>query len=270
MPPKRAAEEVEPIDIDSGSKNEPSVESEDQKKQKTSWIWQYFKPTTFKGAAFNVCQVNKTPGSKDLCLTKLAADRKQSTKSMINHLDRRHRIYKDKCDTGAITKFLEKGKMQKKLNRDSLTAAIARFFIKSNIAFNTGQLVLRDQFRGLKSKISLTCDTWTSPGNNSILGVTAHWIDKDFLLRSIILAARIVEGNHSGVSLANHLLEVLRSFDISNKIFCITADNAANNGTMGAHLSTLIPFDHKTCLLGCMAHVINLAAQAGIKSFSQL
>ncbi|KNE91731.1 hypothetical protein PSTG_14888 [Puccinia striiformis f. sp. tritici PST-78] len=37
---------------------------------------------------------------------------------------------------------------------------------------------------------------------------------------------------------------------------------------MGVHLAEMIPFNNKSCLLGCMAHVINLAAQAGIKAFS--
>ncbi|KAI7966372.1 hypothetical protein MJO29_002120 [Puccinia striiformis f. sp. tritici] len=37
---------------------------------------------------------------------------------------------------------------------------------------------------------------------------------------------------------------------------------------MGVHLAEMIPFDNENCLLGCMAHVINLAAQAGIKAFS--
>ncbi|KAH9470366.1 hypothetical protein Pst134EA_033338 [Puccinia striiformis f. sp. tritici] len=38
---------------------------------------------------------------------------------------------------------------------------------------------------------------------------------------------------------------------------------------MGAYLVDLITFDNQNCLLGCKAHVINLAAQAGIKVFSE-
>ncbi|KAH9470391.1 hypothetical protein Pst134EA_033339 [Puccinia striiformis f. sp. tritici] len=38
---------------------------------------------------------------------------------------------------------------------------------------------------------------------------------------------------------------------------------------MGSHLVNLISFNNQKCLLGCMAHVINLAAQAGIKVFSE-
>ncbi|KAI7956795.1 hypothetical protein MJO28_003890 [Puccinia striiformis f. sp. tritici] len=108
----------------------------------------------------------------------------------------------------------------------------------------------------------------TFASNASYLGVTAHWIDNDFSLQSITLAARLLEGSHTGVSLAEHLGKVLDESDICEQIFCITADNASKNRTMGIHLAEMIPFDNKNCLLGCMAHVINLTAQAGIKVFS--
>jgi hypothetical protein len=273
---------------------------------KRSWVWQYFQTTVIGGVAYNICQARKSPEGEELCLRQLTVDSKKSTTSMSKHLDRIHHIYENKQSTGAITKFLEKGCHFKKLDRSSLTSSLARFFVGCNVPFYTvedphfhqllrlcnpaideficgkdtlsafirktfrqGKQVLCDQLCALKSQISLTCDTWTSPSNQSVLGVTAHWIDEDFSLNSIILAARLVDGNHSGVSLANHLLEVLEDFDICDQIFCITSDNASNNRTMGAHLATLIPFDNEKCLLGCMAHVINLAAQAGIKEFSQ-
>jgi hypothetical protein len=140
-------------------------------------------------------------------------------------------------------------------------------FIKK--VFQQGQQVLRNKFAQIQSKISLTCDTWTSPSNISILGVTAHWIGKDYSLNSVILAAKLLEGSHTGVSLATHLVSVLKKYEIHDKVFCITADNASNNGTMANHLPNLISFDLKNCMLGCMAHVINLAAQAGIKAFSR-
>jgi hypothetical protein len=106
----------------------------------------------------------------------------------------------------------------------------------------------------------MTSETWTSSSNQLILGVTAHWINNFFSLQSGVLAACIIEGNHSGVSLENHLVEVLRTFELSNKIFCMMANNKSNNGTMASHLSSLIPFNPQICMIGCMAHVINLAA----------
>ena len=139
----------------------------------------------------------------------------------------------------------------KKLGRDTLKAAVARFFISSNIpyqvveyesfkellalcnpatksllcgretlstfihsCFNQGQNLLRNQFQKIKSKLSLTCDVWTSPANLSVLGVTAHWIDRSFELKAIVLGAKLVEGNHSGVTLATHLAKLINNFKL--------------------------------------------------------
>ncbi|KAI7947561.1 hypothetical protein MJO28_009469 [Puccinia striiformis f. sp. tritici] len=227
---------------------------------RSSWVWKYFKPMTIDGTPYNVCQASIIPGGTELCLKQLTVDRKKSTTSMANHLDRKHRIYDKKSSTGAITNFLDKPGHFKPLDRNSLTSAVAQFFVGCNVPFHTienpqlcnpainelicgkdtiasfirktfrqGQQVLRDQLREVQSKISLTCDTWTSPSNDSVLGVTAHWIDLNFSLKSIILAARLVEGNHSGASLGNLLVEVLEDFNMSDKIFCITSENASNN-----------------------------------------
>ncbi|KAI7961675.1 hypothetical protein MJO28_002164 [Puccinia striiformis f. sp. tritici] len=230
---------------------------------KKSFVWQYFKTATIDGVLSNICQVNKTPGSVELCLAAPAVNKNKSTTSMLGHLGCKHQIYDEKMVTGAITNLLHKGDILKILTCDLLTASVARFFVTCN-----GRQVLCQQLPDLKSKISLTCNTWTSPSDVSVLGVTAHWIDNHFSLQSITLAAQILKGSHTGVSLAEHLIKVLDEFDIHKHIFCITTDNTSNNRTMGVHLAETIPLDNENCLLGCMAHVINLAAQAGIEAFS--
>jgi hypothetical protein len=146
-----------------------------------------------------------------------------------------------------------------------LADTLASFILKE---FLNGKEALKSVFKKLTSKISLTCNGWTSPGNNSVLGITAHWIQNQ-KLKWVILAVIIINGTHSGANLASHLAEVLEIFGITQKIFCITADNASNNITMGQELNSLIDFDNVNCMLGCMPHVINLAAKAGIKAFSE-
>ncbi|KNZ49925.1 uncharacterized protein VP01_4695g1 [Puccinia sorghi] len=61
----------------------------------------------------------------------------------------------------------------------------------------------------------------------------------------------------------------LKDFKILDSLCCITADNASNNNTHAKHVSELTNqgFNHHKILLGCMAHVINLAAQDGLKFF---
>jgi hypothetical protein len=56
---------------------------------------------------------------------------------------------------------------------------------------------------------------------------------------------------------------------LSNKLVSITANNASSNSTLAAHVEPELGgiFEANIQLLGCMAHVINLAAQDGIKVF---
>uniref|UniRef100_A0AAV1TQV6 Transposase n=1 Tax=Peronospora matthiolae TaxID=2874970 RepID=A0AAV1TQV6_9STRA len=74
------------------------------------------------------------------------------------------------------------------------------------------------------------------------MGVTAHYIDKNWKLWNLVVAAVEIEGDHS--------------------------DNASTSGTiaMCSEQRRIIPgFTRSDNMLGCMAHVINLIANAGIK-----
>jgi hypothetical protein len=80
------------------------------------------------------------------------------------------------------------------------------------------------------------------------------------------LGVKEIYGKHIGENLANYVLNVLRSFGIEEKLFCVTADNASNNYTMAKCLEiSLAQFQADQNLLGCIGHVINLAAKATLK-----
>jgi hypothetical protein len=121
-------------------------------------------------------------------------------------------------------------------------------------------------FQSVSSKISLTCDLWTSPNGLAILCVT-HWTDKDHEVREIVLDAVKMEGPHTGENIASHILVVLKDFNLENKLFCITADNASNNKSMARALSIQVrQFNFGENLLGCIDHIIHLAAKQGLKA----
>lgn len=88
-----------------------------------------------------------------------------------------------------------------------------------------------------KSKISLTIDAWTSKAMQSFLGVTAHYIDDSWSLKSTILDFKKVIGKHSGKNMAEHLVKILTEYTLSPKLLCITADNASNNNTLMTSLA---------------------------------
>ena len=101
-----------------------------------------------------------------------------------------------------------------------------------------------------------------------IVAITSHYIDENFfLLQEDLLDFGEVDWSHSGVNLAEHLHKVLTMYDICEKLFCITTDNATNNDTMCEELSDLLYESHEMDWDGdeyhiaCLAHVINLAVQ---------
>ena len=76
-----------------------------------------------------------------------------------------------------------------------------------------------------------------------------------------------LKGAHTGVNLAEAIYNTLDSYNITNKLFCITTDNASNNTTALAHLQRLmlsrkgIVWTAREHHIRCMNHIINIAVQ---------
>lgn len=87
------------------------------------------------------------------------------------------------------------------------------------------------------------------------------------LLKDVVIAVTEIDGRHTGENLASYLYEIVNSYGIASKLFCITADNASSNGTMARALQNrLSSYKADQHLLGCVGHVLNLAAKAGLKA----
>ncbi|MBW0464295.1 hypothetical protein O181_004010 [Austropuccinia psidii MF-1] len=115
--------------------------------------------------------------------------------------------------------------------------------------------------------VSFTADAWKSPNITAYLAVTAHYIDTDFELISIIIGLTEIEGNHSGVSLAMQFMNVLHQYNLDQKIVCITTNNASVNNWMAQEIKAICSrFFSKANAVGFMAHMIHLAAHDGLKA----
>lgn len=78
------------------------------------------------------------------------------------------------------------------------------------------------------SFISLTADFWTSIANDAYLGITAHWIDDDWMLRSATLQVRHVPERHTAEQCASEVLEAATDWGIVEKVAAVCTDNARN------------------------------------------
>lgn len=75
-------------------------------------------------------------------------------------------------------------------------------------------------------KISLTCDAWSSTVYKGYMEVTAHWIDTDRTLKSILLDFRRFPTPHTSEATDILLEEVVYCRGISTRLQAITTDNA--------------------------------------------
>jgi len=105
-----------------------------------------------------------------------------------------------------------------------------------------------------------------------ILAITAHYADSEFKLYEELLDFFHIPDRHTGRNLAVRLHKILHEYNIHTKLYCITTDNASNNGKMIKILRKLlrkedgIEWDGPRHHVPCFAHVINLAVQSFLKN----
>ena len=80
------------------------------------------------------------------------------------------------------------------------------------------------------------------------------------------LTLRDTYGSHSSKNIKNHLLAVLREYQISNKVTYFAPDNATNNDKALKSLATELNIDAELQRLRCLGYVINLVSNAVLYS----
>jgi len=115
----------------------------------------------------------------------------------------------------------------------------------------------------VKSRITISFDGWKA--NNDVLdllSVLAHYIDCNCKLKTVTLALRNTYGSHTSKNMKDHLLAVLREYQISNKVAFFAANNATNNNKALQLLATELKVDADRQRLRCLGHVLNLVSMA--------
>jgi len=102
----------------------------------------------------------------------------------------------------------------------------------------------------------LTTDCWTSRNNESFMAITIHFIDSEYLLKSILLECRSFDLNHTSINLSQGIKQVLVSWNLKDKITFAVSDNASNIKNALNSLS----FKN----MGCFAHTLNLIVQSAL------
>lgn len=121
---------------------------------------------------------------------------------------------------------------------------------------------LKKSFREIQPRICLTTDTWTSVQRINYMCLTAHFIDRDWVLHKRILIfcpITIHKGEHMVECISNCLLDWN-----SDNVFNVTVDNASSNDVTVLELSKKLDMwgtnmmDGKHLHVRCMAHILNV------------
>ncbi|KAK4006482.1 hypothetical protein OUZ56_011636 [Daphnia magna] len=105
--------------------------------------------------------------------------------------------------------------------------------------------------------------------------ITGAWNDRNTgVVPEAILGFREVEGQHSGANKFQVAVDIFKEFDLEEKIFCITSDNAISNSTF---LQCLTDYCDNNGLdfklnnwIRCLVHVIYHSVKEAIKHFKPL
>ncbi|KAL7857474.1 hypothetical protein SRHO_G00163730 [Serrasalmus rhombeus] len=98
---------------------------------------------------------------------------------------------------------------------------------------------MEKKYEGVKAKmkqalqeaesITLTTDIWTSIATEAYMGVTCHYLGKNWKMVSHCLTTMPLEERHTAANIAQWIEEVITKFDIpAEKIKAVVHDNGAN------------------------------------------
>lgn len=115
---------------------------------------------------------------------------------------------------------------------------------------------VKEQIEKNADYVCLTTDCWTSRCNDSYIAVTAHFVNKQFDLQSVLLECSEVTERHTGIHLSEVLQRIITEWQLDGKVVLVVSDNANNI----KNAINILRLKH----LGCFAHTINLVVE-GLK-----
>jgi hypothetical protein len=80
--------------------------------------------------------------------------------------------------------------------------------------------------------VALTTDAWTSVSNEAFIGVTAHYLLKDFSYQDCCLTVKHAPGSHTAEMICKHLNDICNEWSIQQRtallLLYVVTDNGAN------------------------------------------
>jgi hypothetical protein len=272
------------------------VASRSNRSRKRSVVWQYFEELTNEGKARCKHCGLRLSYHKGIGISHLQNHVRTSCREFPPDIDR-SAIFPKSVSSVDLRNFV----LDPKVVRDFMT----KFWITANVAFkkiengffkrmmisahpslavhgrqtlkNDCMLVYREErkkianaFFNIDSSVSFTSDMWTSNQNLGYICLTAHFIDGDFNLHHHTINFKQVPHPHNAAAIHSTIMDCLYEWDLANKAFSFTLDNATSNDNVVRKLRetlwTHMPFGGVDLHVRCTAHILNLIVQDGMST----
>lgn len=208
--------------------------------------------------AFHSDKLESVRDQGDQSATSISFDKELATKRFIKWIV---------CDLQPFTtadnqhfrEFVEVLNAQYKIPSADYTKSL----IMAQLKTNKGNVMtfLQD----LPGSITFTTDIWSSCSQQSYLGITAHFIDIDWVLQHIVIDVEPFPHPHTSEAIAETFLGVLDDFGITTKFHAMVTDNAGNMTKAFSILEKIMneKYGRNIYHIRCSAHVFHLAVQDG-------
>ncbi|KAJ7978822.1 zinc finger BED domain-containing protein DAYSLEEPER [Quillaja saponaria] len=137
-----------------------------------------------------------------------------------------------------------------------------------NEVFRSMQEDVRASLEQVSSKFSITLDFWTSFEQIFYMSITCQWIDENWCFQKVLLDICHIPYPCGGPEIYQTLVEVLKMYNIENKVLSCTHDNSQSAihacHTFKEHLDSqkVGPF----CYIPCAARTLNLIIDDGLRT----
>jgi hypothetical protein len=157
-----------------------------------------------------------------------------------------------------------------------LNDSLGKFLVKSHNTmrqwvlneFEKRKGHIRDKIKASKGMVHVSFDLWTSPNKKAIMGMVAHYFNKDYNSQSTLIGLKEVLGSHKGANVAEVMIPIISDMIPIDRLGFFQADNNGRyNTVINAILARLRPDlkDPRSRRVRCLGHIINLVIQAFIK-----
>ncbi|KAF6527938.1 hypothetical protein HZS61_008243 [Fusarium oxysporum f. sp. conglutinans] len=120
---------------------------------------------------------------------------------------------------------------------------------------------VKDALRKSPGQIHIQYDGWKSGNRHALYGITCVFRDPNNRPQKCVLGLPELTDRHTGENIAGQIIEIIREYEISDKLGYFTLDNASNNTTSMGELGLEFGFDWEKRWVRCVGHVVNIVVK---------